>query len=66
MNEDLQAQLFEKLGTLSAKMDVVIQGNESLGRRVRVLENYKTKLIGVAAGISLVATIAIEWVKGHK
>jgi len=66
MEQNLVADLYERLGSLNAKMDQVLTTNKDLEDRVRVLEDYKAKFLGVIAVVSLIATIgwqaAMDWV----
>lgn len=53
-------QIFERLGSLEAKVDILLNREAkttSIDRRVRRLENYRHKLMGIAAAVSFGVTL---------
>jgi hypothetical protein len=62
MNQELQAQIFEKLGGLDAKMDLVLETSKNHGSRIRKLELFKMKVLGVVMAVTIMVQAGWAWI----
>ena len=55
-----EADLYTRLGSIEAKMDLVLSRDHATDKRLTALERFQNKLIGLAIGLPFVATYVIN------
>lgn len=63
MNEEMVAQVFNKLGVIEGKQDLTLERLEGFDRRIRSLERFRAKLLGIFAAVSVLVGAAWSWTK---
>ena len=54
-----------ELGTISAQLGQILPALERIETRLREIEQWRAKLIGMALGLSLLVSLATSWVESN-
>lgn len=72
LNEEMAARLWSELGEIRANTKTAVAGVESLHadmssvrNRVAKLEGFKQRIMGMVAVVSLIGTLAWNWVENR-
>lgn len=57
MSNVTEGELFQALGRLEGKMDVLLRSLPEIEKRVRALENWKWMVLGGAAVVAFAASV---------
>lgn len=54
-----------ELGAINAKLDFLIEGFKLLEPRLRDLETFRAKLLGLSIAITILVSATVSWVTDH-